>query len=168
LSKSKSSDWNYHPDLPLADGSIFKWPVRVGFLARWFVRNWLTLSERVMMVILAIALWLWIYPDFASASSFQIGWTAHLWSANFALVLISAGTLQWYFFMRKGQGTELKFDKLEMAKGNRLWSFSNQVHDNMFHSLVSGLGFLTLFSALTMWLMAKGYAPTITPLGNPV
>ena len=70
--------------------------------------------------------------------------------------------------MRKGQGTELKFVKLEMAKGNRLWSFSNQVHDNMFHSLVSGLGFLTLFSALTMWLMAKGYAPTITPLGNPV
>ena len=65
------------------------------------------LSERVMMVLLALALWLWIYPDFASAISFQIGWIAHLWSANFALVLISAGTLHWYFFMRKGQGTEL-------------------------------------------------------------
>lgn len=84
------------------------------------------------------------------------------------MVLISAGRLHWYFFMRKRLGTELKFDKREMAKGNCLWSFSNQVHDNMFHSLVSGLGFLTLFSALTMWLMAKGYAPTITPLGKPV
>lgn len=30
------SKWNYHPELPLADKSIFGWPPDVGFLVRWF------------------------------------------------------------------------------------------------------------------------------------
>jgi lathosterol oxidase len=32
---SMSREWNYHPDLPLADPSIFQWPPRAGFLAAW-------------------------------------------------------------------------------------------------------------------------------------
>ena len=48
-----SREWNYHPELPLADPSLFKWPPDPRFLSRWVVRNWLTMSERVMMVLLA-------------------------------------------------------------------------------------------------------------------
>ena len=54
--KPISKEWNYHPDLPLADLSIFKWPPDPHFLGRWVLRNWLTLSERVMMVVLATLL----------------------------------------------------------------------------------------------------------------
>ncbi|MFK7943341.1 MAG: hypothetical protein AB8B85_10590 [Paracoccaceae bacterium] len=36
-----SAEWHYHPDLPLSDPSVFHWPPRAGFLARWFARNWL-------------------------------------------------------------------------------------------------------------------------------
>ena len=168
MSDPISKDWNYHPDLPLADGSIFKWPPKPGFLARWFARNWLSLSERVIMVLLAVAIWLWIYPDFAATKTFQAGWIFQVWLANFALVALCAGTLHWYFFMRKGEGSELKFDKRDMARGNKLWKFSNQVHDNMFWSLTSGVGVLTAFTVLTMWLMANGFTPVIKPLSNPI
>ncbi|MGB7317617.1 MAG: sterol desaturase family protein [Planktotalea sp.] len=168
MSDPVSKDWNYHPDLPLADPSIFVWPPRAGFLARWFARNWLSLSERVMMVLLAAALWLWVYPDFSVAATWQWGWVLHVWLANLALVFICAGALHWYFFMRKGQGMRLKFDKRDMAKGNALWSFRNQVHDNMYWSLGSGVFFLTAFQVVTMWLMANGYALTITPMSNPI
>lgn len=120
------------------------------------------------MVLLAVAIWLWIYPDFADAKTIQAGWIFQVWLANFALVALCAGTLHWYFFMRKGQGSELKFDKRDMARGNKLWKFSNQVHDNMFWSLTSGVGVLTAFTVLTMWLMANGYTPVITPLSNPI
>lgn len=150
MSDPISKDWNYHPDLPLADGSIFKWPPKPGFLARWFARNWLSLSERVIMVLLAVAIWLWIYPDFTATKTFQAGWIFQVWLANFALVALCAGTLHWYFFMRKGEGSELKFDKRDMARANKLWKFSNQVHDNMFWSLTSGVGVLTAFTVLTM------------------
>ena len=43
--KPMSREWNYHPDLPLANPSIFQWPPSPGFLGRWFVRNWLMLSD---------------------------------------------------------------------------------------------------------------------------
>lgn len=120
------------------------------------------------MVLLAVAIWLWIYPDFTATKTFQAGWIFQVWLANFALVALCAGTLHWYFFMRKGQGSELKFDKRDMARGNKLWKFSNQVHDNMFWSLTSGVGVLTAFTVFTMWLMANGFTPVIKPLSNPI
>ncbi len=164
----QSREWNYHPDLPLQDPSIFKWPPRPGFLMRWFARNWLTLSERVMMVILAVVAWLTLYPSLEAAQTFAVGWILQTWAVNMGLMIAIAGGLHWYFYMRKGQGKALKFDRRDPAKGNRLWNFSNQVHDNMFWSLGSGITQLTAFQVVTMWLMANGYAPTISFASNPV
>lgn len=161
-------EWNYHPDLPLHDPSIFKWPPQPGFLMRWFARNWLVLSERVIMVLLAVAMWLWVYPSFDTAKTFEFGWVARTYAINLVLVFAIAGLLHWYFYIRRGQGKQLKFDHRDMARGNKLWNFSNQVHDNMFWSLGSGVALLTAFMVVTMWLMANGYAPTITPAGNPL
>lgn len=164
----QSKEWNYHPDLPLIDKSVFVWPPSPGFLGRWFVANWLTLSERVMMVIAAILLWLFAYPSVSEAQSWGIGWVAQVWLVNMALMIVVAGGLHWYFYMRKGQGARLKFDHRPQAKGNRLWDFSDQVHDNMFWSLGSGVAQLTAFQCLVMWAMANGWAPMITPAEHPV
>jgi len=166
--ENMSREWNYHPDLPLADSSIFSWPPRAGFLVRWFLTNWLTLSERVMMVIGAVALWLWVYPSLEETRVFAFEWILWLWIANMMLVILSAGSLHWFFHMRKGQGNALKFDKRPQAKGNALWNFSNQVHDNMFWSLTSGVFQITLFQAVTMWLMANDFAPVAFVGDHPI
>ncbi|MEO3414592.1 sterol desaturase family protein [Roseovarius sp. CAU 1744] len=164
----QSREWNYHPDLPLQDSSLFKWPPSPGFLARWLARNWLTLSERVIMVIVAVAAYYLLYPSLETAKTFAVGWIVQTWAVNMGLMIAIAGGLHWYFYIHKGQGQTLKFDKRPQAKGNRLWNFSNQVHDNMFWSLGSGVAQLTAFQVVTMWLMANGYAPTITLASNPV
>jgi sterol desaturase/sphingolipid hydroxylase (fatty acid hydroxylase superfamily) len=70
--------------------------------------------------------------------------------------------------MRKGQGKRLKFDHRDQAKGNGLWTFRNQVHDNMFWSLGSGVAQLTGFQVFVMWMMANGYAPVISFAEHPV
>jgi Delta7-sterol 5-desaturase len=168
MAENKSKDWNYFPDLPLADASIFKWPLRPGFILRWFARNWLTLSERVLLVALAVFAWAFLYPSLQSTEHFSFGWIGQIWLVNFGLMLFVAGGLHWYFYTRRGQGNRLKFDHRDMSRGNRLWSFSNQVWDNMFWSLTSGVTQFTLFQAVTMWLMANGHAPTITFSSNPV
>ena len=62
-----SREWNYHPDLPLANPSVFRWPPDPGFLGRWLVRNLLMLSERVMMVLLALLCWWLLYPSLETA-----------------------------------------------------------------------------------------------------
>jgi sterol desaturase/sphingolipid hydroxylase (fatty acid hydroxylase superfamily) len=164
----KFGDWNYHPELPLHDPSVFKWPPRAGFLAHWFARNWLTLSERVMMAVLAVALYLFAYPSLEQAQSFAIGWIAQVWAVNLGLMIAVAGGLHWYFYMAGAQGARLKFEKRPLAKSNRLWTFSDQVHDNMFWTLGSGVAQLTAFQVVILWAMANGYAPAITIADHPI
>ena len=166
--KPISKEWNYHPDLPLADLSIFKWPPDPHFLGRWVLRNWLTLSERVMMVVLATLCWLFLYPSLGTAKTLAFGWVFQVWLVNLGLMICIAGGLHWFFYVRRGQGKALKFDHRELAKGNSLWNFSNQVHDNMFWSLGSGVLQVTVLQVLVMWLMANGYVPTINLTSNPI
>ncbi|SLN70198.1 Fatty acid hydroxylase superfamily protein [Falsiruegeria litorea R37] len=163
-----SREWNYHPDLPLKDPSIFQWPPNPAYLIGWLARNWLTLSERVLMAILAVALWYFFYPSLETAQSFAIGWIAQIYVINFVMIFAVAGGLHWYFYIRKGQGKKLKFERRDQGKNNKLWDFSDQVKDNMFWSLGSGVFQLTGFQVVTMWLMANGYAPVITFAENPV
>ncbi len=121
-----------------------------------------------MMVILAIALWVFAYPSLDQARDVAFGWIAQVWAVNMVMMIVVAGGLHSYFYGKKRQGKTLKFDHRDQAKNNRLWSFSNQVHDNMFWSLGSGVGQLSLYQIVTMWLMANGYIPSITLADNPV
>ena len=88
-----NSNWNYHPELPLRDPSIFKWPPDPSFAANWLRTNWLSLSERVLMLLLAILFWVWVYPDLEAAKDFSFGWIAQVWIINLALVGSIAGGL---------------------------------------------------------------------------
>ena len=148
------SKWNYHPELPLADQSIFGWPPNFGFLARRFRRNWLSLSERMLLLLIAVAAWHFLYPGLEQAKTFAVGWVVQTWVVNMGLMLAVADSLHWYFYIRRGQGAKLKFDHRDMAEGSRTFSFRDQVHDNMFWSLGSGVLFWTAFQVLTLWAMA--------------
>jgi hypothetical protein len=86
-----SNEWNYHPELPLQDPSVFRWPPRAGFLARWVGRNWLTLSERVMMVLLAVLLWATVFPSLEAAQSLSLGLVVQVWAIVLGLVVAIAG-----------------------------------------------------------------------------
>ena len=116
-------EWNYHPDLPLADPSIFKWPPDPRFLGRWVLRNWLTLSERVMMVVLATLCWLFLYPSLGTAKTLAFGWVFQVWLVNLGLMICIAGGLHWFFYVRRGQGKALKFDHREPAFWDQLQAF---------------------------------------------
>ena len=160
-------DWNYHPSLPLEDPSIFRWPPDPRFITGWFARNWLMLSERMMLLIIAVGLYVFAYPSLETAQTFALGWILHVWLVNLAVMLIIAGGLHWYFYMRRGQGLTLKFDRRDQTKNNRSFLFNDQVRDNMFYSLTSGIAQITAFQVVTMWLMANSYVPTITLVSNP-
>lgn len=165
--KNKSENWNYHPDLPLVDPSIFNSPTNLKLLAFWFSKNWLTLSERVLMLILAVTLWFTVYPSLESAETWAFGWIAQTWAVNMILVFCIAGGLHWFFYMKNGQGAKLKFSNRDLMRNNRKFSFRDQVKDNMFWSMGSGVAQLTLLQVITMWLMANDYAPTIAISENP-
>jgi len=160
--------WNYHPELPLANTSIFRWPVDFGSLTRWLLKNWLSLSERVMLLLIAFAVWQWLYPPLEASRTLAFGWIAQTYLINLGLMLASAGGLHWYFYRRRGQGLRLKFDARDQARSNRAFLFADQVRDNMFYSLVSGVAFWTLFQVVTLWMMANEIIPTLSFADGPV
>ena len=168
MSENQNKDWNYHPDLPLQDPSPFTHLNEPLFCMQWLRNNWLSLSERVLMVILATILWHTAYPSLETAQTFAVGWVLQTWAINMVMVFLIAGGLHWYFYMRKFQGKTLKFDHRDQTKSNRNFTFSDQVKDNMFWSLTSGVAQLTGFQVVTMWLMANGIAPVLSIASNPI
>lgn len=158
---SSNKDWHYHPALPLQDASVFSQIKSPKLVLGWFIRNWLSLSEFIILVLLAVVLWAFCYPSLDQATTFQLTWIAQNLFCNLILMLGVAGGLHWYFYIRQGQGKKLKFDHREQTRNNRSFLFSDQVKDNMFWSLTSGVFHLTFFQSLTMWLMANQYIPVI-------
>lgn len=55
-----------------------------------------------------------------------------------------------------------------MQKDNGVFTFRNQVHDNMFWSLASGLTVWTGYEVLYHWCAANNYVPTITFADSPI
>lgn len=168
MSNIKNKSRNHHPDLPLRDPSIFRGPPRPGVLLRWFARNRLYLRERVTLVLLALAAWAGFCPPPEDARQFQHGWIMRVWLVNLMLMPEISGGLRWYFFMRKGQRMWLKFGRRGTARHNRLFDLSDQVRDDMFWTLTSGVGQLTAFQVVILWSMANGYAPVLTFDASPV
>ena len=164
--KKVNSDWNYHPGIPLQNNSLFRSPLYPSFLIAWIYRNWLHLSEKVILVIISFLIWYFVYPSLDQTKNFELTWILQIWVINLVLMIMIAGGLHWYFYIIKGQEKRLKFDKREQGKG-KLWDFSNQVYDNMFWSLTSGIGQLTIFQSITMWLLANNYSPVNSFFSNP-
>jgi len=121
-----------------------------------------------MMVILSYAAWYFLYPSIEASKVFAFGWITQTWAVNMGLMVSIAGGLYWYFYMRKGQGKTLKFDARDPATNSRSFNFKDQVHDNMFWSLISGVTVWTAFQVFIVWGMANGYFPTLTFTDNPV
>jgi len=165
-SKDTGKDWNYHPELPLKDTSVFsdlKNPKRI---LTWFTKNWLSLSEFVLLGLAATILWLFAYPSIDRAVEFKFNWVLQMYLTNLLLVSLVAGGLHWYFYIRRGQQNKLKFDHRPPTRNNRNFLFADQVKDNLFWSLTSGVAQLTLFQSVTWWLMANGLIPTLTNQSN--
>jgi hypothetical protein len=51
------------------------------------------LSERVMMVLLAFALWYTLYPSLETAQTWGFAWMLYTWAVNMGLVFLVAGGL---------------------------------------------------------------------------
>lgn len=62
------------------------------------------LSERVMMVLLAFALWYTLYPSLETAQTWGFAWMLYTWAVNMGLVFLVAGGFHWFFVHEKRLG----------------------------------------------------------------
>ena len=159
--------WHWHPDLPLRNARIFTWPPNPLLAIKLIASYWLSLSGRVVILLVAIASWLLFQSSLGAAVDFEFGWIAHIYLRNLTLLVVFATGLHLYFHTYQAQGTERRFDSRAMVRDNPVFTFRSQLYDNIFWSLVSGLTVWTAYEVLFMWAYANQYVPTLAWSDNP-
>ncbi|MEM7224509.1 MAG: sterol desaturase family protein [Pseudomonadota bacterium] len=165
---AKRREWNYHPDVPIPVSPIMNWPPRPLAWLRWESASWLAVGSVTLEFLIAWAVFAWFQPDAETMKSLALGWVAQIWLRNLVLIFLVAGGLHLWFYSFAAQGKQLKFDPRDLARKNKAYTFGNQVLDNMFWSLASGVTVWTAFEVLYWWAAANGYAPSLAFSAHPV
>ena len=160
--------WNHRPDQPVQTSPLFAWPPRPGALWRWFSGQWFALAENTLILGLAVVIWMAASPGLETTATLAPGWIAGIYLRNLVLMALVAGGLHYWFHGARKQGDHLKFDPRAMGMTGRVFTFGNQIHDNMFWSLASGVGFWTAWEVLLLWAMGNGFAPVLDPRAHPI
>ncbi|MEM7059745.1 MAG: sterol desaturase family protein [Pseudomonadota bacterium] len=160
--------WHYRPDVPIKTSPFFQWPPNPGAMARWVGARWFNICENLILVGLASLTWLYLQPSLETAKTLAPGWIAFMFLRNAVLITAVAGGLHLYFHKARRQGDRRKFDARQVPMKGQAFTLGNQVHDNMFWTLTSGVFFWTVYEVLMFWAMANGYVPVLVPSESPL
>ena len=161
-------NWNHQPEVPIRLSSMFDWPPRPIEIIKYLARLWLATIIMIVNVAFAVTIYFWLLPDFSVMKEFSPGWLSQLWLRNAILLTIVAGGLHLYFYTFRAQGKNLKFEHKQQNRNSKFFTFSDQVYDNMFWSIVSGVTIWSAYEALYFWARANEYVPTLGFAENPV
>ena len=166
--KAAVEGWHFHPNVPLSVSPYFTLPLYLSRYLSWLVRSWLPLTERLLFLWLAIFCWVFLTPALETCAEISAHWILSVYAKNFGLMVFVAGGLHLYLYKFGAQGRALKFDNGMANKDGRKFTFGNQVRDNIFWTLASGLTVWTGFECTLLWLHANGFASTLFFQDNPI
>lgn len=155
LASKRNAVWNWHPELPITNAKIFVWPPSPLVGLKELASYWFTLTGRVVILLTAVVSWFYFKPVMIDAAEFEFGWIAHIYCRNVALIVIFASSLHWYFYSHKGQGEQFRYDGRNLARNAKIFSFDNQLFDNIFWSIVSGVTVWTCYEVVFIWAYAN-------------
>lgn len=158
--------WNH--TTPVVFSPLFDWPPRPAAALRALTQRWVTLSRSLLFLLLAVTVYEFLMPDVATYRALSLSWIAPLYLRNFLLLILVAGGLHLYLFTFRRQGRQWKFDRREFQETGGKFSFRDQVRDNMFWSLSSGVIVWTGYEVLYLWGAANGVVPTFSLAEHPI
>ena len=156
LDKSISKQWNFHPKLPVGFYPFFDWPPSPKKWLYFTWKYWLQKSDRTIFLLISFFTYFFLFPPIEVMSTLKPGWISMVALRNYIMIFIVAGGLHWWFFIRKGQESLFKYDTQKRNKKSKMFTFNNNVYDNMFWTLASGLPIWILFEVLLLWSFACG------------
>lgn len=160
--------WHYMPDVPVQTSPLFSWPPKPIRAAKWIVGSWFTIGENLILVALACLIWFYTSPSLETTQNLEAGWIGFILIRNLILMTIVAGGLHWFFHSGKKQDNHLKFDGRDVPMKGKSFTFNNQLHDNIFWTLASGVTTWTVYEVGMLWAIANGYVPTLLWSDNPI
>ena len=165
---SEKKAWKHTPALPIPNSPLFDWPPRPTAALKWVSNRWINITASTLFLVVAILVYHFGHPAPETLSVLAPGWIFQIWIRNLILLVIFAGGLHLWLFTFSIQGAKLKFDAREMMKDNGTFTFRDQVHDNMFWSLTSGVAAWTFFEVLYYWAAANGAISVLAFKGSEI
>ena len=151
--------WNWLPPLPIQSAPIFVWPPRLFGAIRFLFSSPFIGSIMLPYVLLAMLTWYWLQPEFARCAEFEAGWILQLLGRNALLIFIVAGGLHLYLYVFRLQGTDRRFESRELQRDNPRFFLRDQVKDNIFWTMISGVPVWTAYEVFFFWAMANDHLP---------
>jgi len=153
------SDQNYRPEL-IKVPPLYVWPPRPLKALRYLLFD-LLYPWGFIYLVLAFPTWWYLTPALETMTSFDPGWIGLLWLRNCAFLFLFAGGLHWYLHRRRAQGVACRLNRKDLSGDSKLFLWHDQVKDNMFWSIASGVTIWTGFEAISYWIYASGRLPII-------
>ena len=160
--------WNHRPPHAVRLNPLFSWPPDPRAVWTWYRGAWLQITALTVPFLVALLLYWVVLPPLETMKTFQVGWVARIWLMNVTTQTALAGGLHWWLYMRKGQGMRTKFDRRDLTRSNGIFTFNNQVLDNIWWTLGSAMTVATIYQCLIFWVMANGWVPTVSFKDHPV
>lgn len=168
MTQTPLKGWNHSPDVPLEVSPLFRWPPQPMQILGWFWNSWFLISERLIIVAVALISWTWFQPPLEAMAQVSPGPVLAMLARNLILMSVVAGGLHLWFYTFTKQGQRLKYDPRPLMKNGRQFTLGGQIRDNMFWTLAFGVTIWTAYEVLLLWAMANGYAPMLTWAAHPV
>jgi Sterol desaturase len=152
----ENKQWNFHPKLPVGFYPIFDWPPSPTKLINFVLRYWLQKSDRTLLLLISFFTYFFLLPPLNEMSLIGIKWISEVALRNYILIFLVAGGLHWWFFIRKGQGNIFQYDTRNRNNKSKIFTFNNNIYDNMFWTLFFGVPIWIFFECLLLWSFASG------------
>ena len=164
----ESKSWNWHPDIPIKTNPLFEFPFDLVATIKWFAAAWLPITEFGVYLVLAFGVWFWLTPPLVEMETLAVGWVGALWARNLFLLTAFATLLHLWLYTWKGQGDGTRFMRSAPTLKHRRFLAGDQLKDNVFYTLVSGVTVWTVYET-AMWLAyANGLVPILAFSDNPI
>lgn len=168
MSEEKLKGWNHLPEVPLKISPVFEWPPKPKEIAGWFWNSWFLISEKLIIVGIAFACYLWFQPSLEQMKTIEFGWIAQMYVRNMVLALLVGGALHAWFYTYSVQGKKLKYDPRPLMVNGKQFTLGGQVRDNMFWTLGTGVVIWTAYEVILFWALANGHMTLVTFDANPL
>ena len=157
----------YQPESVIELPALYAWPPKPLAALKWLLFDML-FPWGYLYIGLSFLAWYLLMPAMTEMTSFEFSWIATIWLRNAAILTLVAGGLHWWFYIKRGQGSQYKYhDKwLEADSDKFLWR--NQLRDNVFWSLISGVSICSAYEVMTFWIYANGYVALPVFVDHPL
>ena len=157
------------PHARVSYGPAFAWPPMPRAFVKWFFGfPGYLLPWNVLYALVALGIWVFFTPDLERFVAPTIGLIALMLVRNIIFAVLVYGAWHLWFYGWRKQGTAFKYNRSWPAEHSSVFTFNNQIYDNMFWTLASGVPIWTAYEVLLLWGYANGFAPMLSASESPV